>query len=861
MKFKTQIKALLVLVSLVAGGIFTSCKDDAADLYTEQGLEIADLKNQLNQAIDDLKNLLASCKADCQQQWNDLNNKIAANTSSINDIKKELANLASLQATINQLQTQITNLTNKVTVLENFQTTQQEFNSSVSQFMDNVNGEIESIKAILDKLGGFDVAELLEKIDNIQTQLDSVSAAAFQALANTKTNADAIKILEDKVDSLLNLGVIMPDIKGLQDSLATLYQRHDSLLKAFEEAKLADGDYQALLEKLGLTDVMDNGVIYDIPELVNTVQQHSQQIAELQKETSEIFGYLNNLLDELITSLIAQNVYNNVFGSFALPIGINSNILMAYYGQNDVPTNDQFPTNYTEAEYISGSVDDMISSSAWNALGLNSKKISIPDGVLLANDGNMGKIYLTINPSNVDFTQQKVELSLVNSQGEPAALSYGQLTLSDEVLYFGNSRAAKTYLYELPVTVEESGLSSMKFDIDGQALATSFKKIIDDRGISDVANFGRTLYSQVNNKLQAYALQTFNTVGASDQGNIAAKDRTVTSQYNIAATCIEPLSFRFLAGQGISRDLLPIISPLSEYLDKILNKININVKSTTLDFGNFEITINDLINISLNPTDEFEMTISSITYTDQATGEQRTLENVTFKATAADLMQAIQKALAQGGITVDLTPLNEKFAAYMANVQAQVQKSFDELVNNINDQFNSIKDDIAKDLKGGLNRLDGFINKYNSFATRINNVFKNPNHYLQVTAIYEDSEKNYHQLSNSLTVPSRFRQGSGDAIQMYLTTYTAELVVPTFKKYVAVTNVFNASDRKQATDWQAQVKSVNTDQLNTVLQGRQIRFALPTSNLKAGYIYEITYQAMDYHGITSTRKMYLEVVD
>ena len=92
------------------------------------------------------------------------------------------------------------------------------------------------------------------------------------------------------------------------------------------------------------------------------------------------------------------------------------------------------------------------------------------------------------------------------------------------------------------------------------------------------------------------------------------------------------------------------------------------------------------------------------------------------------------------------------------------------------------------------------------------------------------------------------------------TTYTAELLSPAYKKFVAVTNVFK--DGVSAQDGDADCKSVldkanAQSRINEVIEGgfdEFIRF-----EGQNGYVYEFLYTAVDYSGKVFANKYYVKV--
>ena len=160
-------------------------------------------------------------------------------------------------------------------------------------------------------------------------------------------------------------------------------------------------------------------------------------------------------------------------------------------------------------------------------------------------------------------------------------------------------------------------------------------------------------------------------------------------------------------------------------------------------------------------------------------------------------------------------------------------------INDIEQSITDAKNDIKKELNGYLERLN------NKLCGAINSVHDRlqPNMLLKT----EDGFAMLSQVENKPTVI--------EAANCVLvpTTYTGELLVPAFKKYVAVVNVKDAEGNDVTS---AEIANVNTGKLNTVLAGSttEIEFAG-----KSGYTYEIVYSALDYSGKYSNVRYYVTV--
>ena len=106
------------------------------------------------------------------------------------------------------------------------------------------------------------------------------------------------------------------------------------------------------------------------------------------------------------------------------------------------------------------------------------------------------------------------------------------------------------------------------------------------------------------------------------------------------------------------------------------------------------------------------------------------------------------------------------------------------------------------------------------------------------------------------------RLSGGNAVRLFPTTYNAEIAVPTFKKFVAVTNVYGPNGETaqggDATCLSLLDKANAQTYMNEVIPGE--RLSVPFYADQAGYTYEIVYSALDYRGVTSTRQFFIKVV-
>jgi len=125
--------------------------------------------------------------------------------------------------------------------------------------------------------------------------------------------------------------------------------------------------------------------------------------------------------------------------------------------------------------------------------------------------------------------------------------------------------------------------------------------------------------------------------------------------------------------------------------------------------------------------------------------------------------------------------------------------------------------------------------------------------------LYADDNGDLHPMSGSSGLASSF---TGDGTyRLYPSSFTAEVLTPAYKKYVAVTNVISNATGKDVkadddADCIAKLTSANVGDMNTVLEGTTKYVDV---DLKAGYTYEILYSALDYTGGISNRRFYVRV--
>ena len=204
------------------------------------------------------------------------------------------------------------------------------------------------------------------------------------------------------------------------------------------------------------------------------------------------------------TSVSMIQTWNPVFGTLDLPVGLNSTVLSTYI-MDPVEGNFTFPTE--AADHLVGflSTDDnyaiassIASLSPQGAVAITSGLFSDPD----QNAGNMGNLYVSINPSNIDFAGSK-RIQLVSTSGNVLLDAYaGDLTVSDLTndLYFGVTRANSVEVgtYQIQANATKANYENMLFSFaDKGALENALTDILKNRSLSDLATLGDAVYKNI----------------------------------------------------------------------------------------------------------------------------------------------------------------------------------------------------------------------------------------------------------------------------------------------------------------------------------------------------------------------------
>lgn len=445
------------------------------------------------------------------------------------------------------------------------------------------------------------VNNLEATITTLETTVQGLSQNVSQALsdasaASAKADVNAVEI--QKLWNALNgiagggSGTVdlsnyynKQEIDNLMNRLAT---KDELTTKATETLNLAKSYVDGLMAQVYTKTEVDakvselstaiealEGRVLTLETNLGTVETNvttlQEKVTTIENQIKAVLGMLN----KLVSGITVQGTTNNVFGSVRLPMNVNTNVLMAFYGSSI--NGGTFPTT-SKANYANLAMSKALTAKEAEMIGgvMDSEKFTSGQMFASKTVGNAGKLYLTVNPSNVDFSGMAVTLS--SSQNTDAGLELTPLAKSDDELKFGVTRAASNGFYETEATVTPKAIQTGKVqrvDIDLQgfaSIAKNLKNRLQGTEGLDAGQIAEVLYNTVKGDLNAYG------ASVTHRDEATGTERQVTSQYNVAAAVITPLSYNF-GYQFYGRENFYGYEYADALIDKVGEKVGVKLQA------------------------------------------------------------------------------------------------------------------------------------------------------------------------------------------------------------------------------------------------------------------------------------------
>ena len=474
-------------------------------------------------------------------------------------------------------------------------------------------------------------------------------------------------------------------------------QHYNELKNRIEalEKSLCSVDCEALQSEVAAL----KAEIAALKETINTATAEQldaviKRVDALEAKNTDLLAKINELASQA-KGITVQSVYTPAFGSFNTPVGLSSNVLLGYYGE------------------------------AKTAIDFNG---TIVGGDIVS--GNLGTLYLSVDPLNVDFSG--VGVNLVTSKGNKVGVALTPLQKSEHEILLGYTRA-NNYLYETTASfTNKDDVQHVTMDIQGFKDAVKDLLTLND-GV-DFSKIAELVFKTVNQQLTGNAVE------------IKQGENAVISKYEICAAAVEPLTMTTF-------DALSNIDP-SVITNKIGSGANALVKriqnALIQKFGSQLVSI-DVPSIQLGLDKDIVVTIP-----------------------AGAIQISVEGNIGSNSDPIDITIPKEDFNEMFDAASGDMDKLIGEVQNYIT-KVNNAWTEITTGSSAAIvdKALESLVNKTISLVERLSKA-ANP-------AVYVVDGNKVKRLSTIEADPTILESAE---VELLPTSNTLELIVPFYKKYI-----------------------------------------------------------------------------
>ena len=565
----------------------------------------------------------------------------------------------------------------------------------------------------------------------------------------------------------------------------------------------------------------------DVKDDIKALEKFRENYPEEAKMVTDALEQKFKALDKTVTDeAAAQKELNEAYNT-AFDYLINKNLQNIAINATENPV-----LGYYNAAFL-GSKLNLVSSFYGTAAAQN-QDWDITKGEFL-NNGDAGKIYITLNPNEID-PECITDLKLVDSQGNEAkGFKLGDIQTTDRVLTYGFTKAASANgFYEIPVRATDP--ANDDFSLNKGELKEAAKNVIaklqnPKKSNLNLSQIATTLYRSVNNQLKAYTVKASYVLY--DPTQPVEKRFVVKSQvaptYDMAAFAVKPLSFNTLKGNqslknlGLALDKY-MIPTLSDKLGKFMDALDVQVELSE-DKKNLNVyTIVALADVKVQYD---EKTKKAWFEKNGAPIDGSEIKNVTE-------VELITSTDLEGGHVQNVYKIKTTDST-IADVVAELNKQ-------LNTKLQPVKDAI----QNAATKWDNAITPVNNLLKKINANIGNVNELLQPTMLYKNSNTGYWNTLSTLKGKLGTRMTGTGSTVLVATSWTGELLAPAYKKSVYVKG--NPAGAKVT------LMDVTTPAKKFAGSTQKVLF---TATAKGPYT--IVYEAVDYSGVSAKKEYHITV--
>ncbi len=646
---------------------------------------------------------------------------------------------------------------------------------------------------------------------------------ATTSFVSCKDNVDDELVLVYK-----DLAKVENDLKArlseLEGKLATLQTQVDKNTTDIANLKTEMEKVQTEITNIKTQLVEINAKIDALDSRVTVVEEELKKLTErvdnLEKEMAEMENRIYEAIKQIVTDVTVNNTINRVIGTWNTP-GLNIKALAAFYGDNATSIS-KFPVTGTSRNVYPEEVENQLFADEI----LETYKFG-KDAIITDDEYNAGKVYFTVNTPGLSegkFDISGFELTLEDSQGKTAPVSFSNVKPSNYLIHWGFFKSQTPYLfptekteantngfYEADANIAIKDLHSASFGVktsfDFKELTEQFKKSVEN-----IKNAGGVKNKAIQiGKEAAQLLKNIYSNHMSDNHQ---------NQFN------------------------PTFHPQRLVMTKTLNGVTYRAQTADIDMvctAVKPLSYNAFYELELKAAKHvsFKRVENAIARIAEIIKEKTSMNvaNVEFKKITADDI-----TLGTGNTTYMFVSDDDQHTNNNQNITAIKVK--DGLISEI---FKAINDGMPVDQ---LNELIQNLGKVNGLGTTVTDYASRLNQYIEEFGNKMVYALNSHQLTRALAPCIFFESAEGIArmqeglnlehgmMTIYMSSPTEELLAPAFKKYLAV-------------------KKNGKTVFGKVFDGSAQLYTLDLTELGD---YEVILSCVDYYGYICTKKYTLHVI-
>ena len=642
---------------------------------------------------------------------------------------------------------------------------------------------------------------------------------ATTSFVSCKDNVDDELVLVYK-----DLAKVENDLKArlsdLEGKLATLQTQVDQNKADIADLKTEMANVKTEINniKTQLTEI--NAKIDALDSRVKVVEEDlknlTKRVDDLEKEMQEMENRIYEAIKQIVTDVTVNNTINRVIGTWNTP-GLNIKALAAFYGDNATSIS-KFPVTGTSRNVYPEEVENQLFADEI----LETYKFG-KDAIITDDEFNAGKVYFTVNTPGLSegkFDISGFELTLEDSQGKTAPVSFSNVKPSNYLIHWGFFKSQTPYLFPTEKT---------------EANTNGFYEADANIAIHDLhsASFGTKTqfdFKELTEQFKKSVENIKNAGGAKNKAIQIGKE---------AAQLLKNIYSNHMSDNH-QNQFNPSFHPQRLVMTKTLNGVTYRAQTADIDMvctAVKPLSYNAFYELENKAAKHvsFKRVENAIARIAEAIKEKTSINvgNVTFKKIDAD-------AITIGDGTKTYVLVNSNGTA-TAEGAIKIKDDFiTPLVNAIN---NGISVDQLNELIQNLGKVNGLGTTVTDYASRLNQYIEEFGNKI-VYAL------NSHQLTRALAPCIFFESAEGIArmqeglnlqhgmMTIYMSSPTEELLAPAFKKYLAV-------------------KKNGKTVFGKVFDGSAQLYTLDLTELGE---YEVILSCVDYYGYICTKKYTLHVI-